>query len=754
MIFPDKFICYSENYSTFEKFVPAPLFRRKFTSKTHKKAELIITGLGFYRVFINETEITKGPLAPYISNPNDIVYYDIYDVYDLIVSGENAISVILGNGFQNNPGGAIWKFDEAPWRGSPRFALRLTLENDDGDIICIETDESFKTAESALIFDDYRSGEYYDARLEMNGWHKSDFDDSAWKNACRTESPRGEKRVCTAEPIAVKGEIKPISVTKTQDGFLFDFGVTDTGVCSLKINAHEGQKITLHYGEWLENGKLNMENLRFPKQTELQKQFVQRSVYICKNGYQEHIPSFIYNSFRYVLVSGITYEQATKDLLTFVVFSSDLKTAGGFKCSDEITNRLQAASVRSASSCFVYFPNDCPHREKNGWTADAALSCEYTLLNFRVENSYREWLRSVCKAQDSMGALPGIVPTAGWGFAWGNGPAWDQVIVEIPYRLYQYCGNTEVLRECADSIYNYVKYLSQKCDNDGLIAVGLGDWCPVRYNNSPVSPLVFTDSVISMEIFRKAAVIFGIINQQDRKAYCENEFTIMRSNIRKHLIDKDSLIAEGDCQTSQAMAIWYNVFNEDEKPGAFEQLLRMIEKTDGHMAVGVLGGRVIFHLLSSRGQSDLAFEMITRTDYPSYGNWIKRGATTLWEGFHEEGGYVDSMNHHFWGDISSWFIKDIAGIKYNEALKRQEELEIYPAFVEKLDYADAWHESPHGTVSVSWKRENGYVNLKATYPVGLNTRVCLPCGWKVISKQETDTGTEIICGKENRCEKI
>ena len=53
MIFPDKFICYSENYSTFEKFVPAPLFRRKFTAKTQKKAELIITGLGFYRAFIN-----------------------------------------------------------------------------------------------------------------------------------------------------------------------------------------------------------------------------------------------------------------------------------------------------------------------------------------------------------------------------------------------------------------------------------------------------------------------------------------------------------------------------------------------------------------------------------------------------------------------------------------------------------------------------------------------------------------------------
>ena len=363
MEFPDKFICFSEDYATFEKFVPAPLFRKTFNVKSHKKSEMIISGLGFYRAFINGTEISKGPLAPYISNPDDIIYYDRYDVSELITDGENVLSVILGNGFQNNPGGAIWEFDTAAWRSSPKLALRLTVQSENGEVKYIDADESFKTFESPIIFDDYRAGEYYDARLEIENWNKPGFDDSNWENACFTTSPKGEKRLCTAESIAVKEEIKPVCVTETKDGFLYDFGVTNTGVCRLRIDGVEGQEITLHYGEWLENGKLNMENLRFPKQTELQKEFVQRSRYICKNGLQEHTPSFIYNSFRYVLVNGITKEQAKKELLTFVVFYSDLKTAGGFGCSDDITNRLQTLSVRSASSCFVYFPNDCPHRD-------------------------------------------------------------------------------------------------------------------------------------------------------------------------------------------------------------------------------------------------------------------------------------------------------------------------------------------------------------------------------------------------------
>ena len=56
--------------------------------------------------------------------------------------------------------------------------------------------------------------------------------------------------------------------------------------------------------------------------------------------------------------------------------------------------------------------------------------------------------------------------------------------------------------------------------------------------------------------------------------------------------------------------------------------------------------------------------MITRPDYPSYGNWIARGATTLWELFQPEGSdRIGSLNHHFWGDISSWFTQALSGIR-------------------------------------------------------------------------------------------
>lgn len=133
-----------------------------------------------------------------------------------------------------------------------------------------------------------------------------------------------------------------------------------------------------------------------------------------------YIPSFTYHGFRYVLVKGITEEQATKDLLTYLATSSDTKAIGGFHCSDKTVNTLFEMIKRSDRSNFCYFPTDCPHREKNGWTGDASLSAAHMMLLYDTEKSWREWLCNVRKAQTDSGMLPGIVPTAGWGMNGGT----------------------------------------------------------------------------------------------------------------------------------------------------------------------------------------------------------------------------------------------------------------------------------------------------------------------------------------------
>lgn len=723
------FITATNNFNTFEEFVPAPYIRKIINTKDDVEANLTICVCGFYRIFINGIEITKGYLAPYISNTDDYVYYDKYRIK--LDKGENVIGIILGNGFQNNPGGYIWDFDKAPFRSAPKMALNIKYVDIDGEKIEILSDSSFKTFPSPIRSDDYRFGEIYDSNYEIAGWNEKYFDDSKWHSMLETTAPKGEYKLCEADPVIEISEIKAIDIFKENDGYVYDFGVSNSGVCRLCVNGEKGQKIELQHADLLKNGKFYVNNTWFVRDMnnwERDKNIVHKDIYICKGEVGEtYTPLFTYHGFRYVKVFGINDEQATPDLLTFIVIHSDIKSRGNFSCSDQIVNKLQEMTRRSDLSNFHYFPTDCPHREKNGWTADAALSCEQMLLNFEPERNYREWLYNIRKAQTIEGSLPGIVPTTGWGFEWGNGPAWDCVLAYLPYYTYVYRGETKMIKESVDSFMLYLKYLDSRKDENGLIHIGLGDWCHVG-RDEPKAPLDVTDTIISMDIANKMAFMFDIVGLEEHRDFAISISNNFKKSIRENLIDFNSMIVKGNCQSSQAMGLFYGIFEEEERNKAFNVLLDLIYETDEHIDVGVLGGRVIFHVLSEFGYSDLAYKMITRPDYPSYGNWIQRGATTLWENFDPD--FVDSPNHHFWGDISSWFIKNIAGLNYNPNKNDLHELVVKPSFISNINNANAYYYSCYGKISVSWERKNNIIILDINIPFEINATVKIDYGYK------------------------
>lgn len=738
----NKFIKATTEYNTFEKNVPAPYIRKSFVSDVKTIAKVVIAVCGFYELYINGKRYTKGFLAPYISNTDHYIYCDEYDIP--VDEGENVIGIILGNGFQNNPGGHIWDFDKAEFRSAPMVALTLTYKSAEGKKIVIESDTSFKVTESPIRSDDYRFGEYYDANFEISGWNQKGFDDSAWNNALETTPPKGELRLCTSEPIVKETELKPVEIIKDGDSYIYDFGQNNAGVCRLNIKGTKGQKVELQHGEMLKDEKLFLDNIWSVREYwERDKEIVHKDTYICKGEDEEtYTPTFTYHGFRYVKVSGITTEQATFDLLTYIVLHSDLKSRGGFTCSDEVANKLQEITRRSDISNFHYFPTDCPHREKNGWTADAALSCEHMLLNFNPEVSYREWLRNICKAQNEEGALPGIIPTGGWGFSWGNGPAWDCVLAYLPYYVYVYRGETDMIKESVQAFMAYLHYLTTQTDEDGLIHIGLGDWCHIG-GITPKAPLILTDSIMSMDIANKMSFMFDAVGMISERDYAKKIATNFKVAIRNNLIDFSTMTADGNCQTSQAMCIYYKVFTKEESPMAFQRLCEMIYDADDHMDVGVLGGRVIFHVLSQYGYSDLAYKMITRPDYPSYGNWLEKGATTLWERFYNDD-RMDSMNHHFWGDISAWFIKSLAGIQFNPQGNDITRVDIKPSFVTALNNAEGYYTAPSGKIVSSWKKKGDCVILTLQIPEAVKATAYLEKGYVF----DDGASSKVVCSGE------
>ncbi|MBQ7543173.1 MAG: family 78 glycoside hydrolase catalytic domain [Clostridia bacterium] len=753
MNFPQSFFAATKTCNTYEKHVPAPYVRKTFSVPEVTRAEILVSGLGFYDLYLNGSRITKGLLAPYISNPDDIVYFDRYDVTALLRNGANAVGLILGNGMQNCPGGAVWDFETARFRGVPRFAFRLTAALKNGEVFTLDADESFRTAPSGILFDDLRSGVFYDARQAIDGWCLPDFDDSAWQNVYRAESPRGEFRVCEADPIVVTEERAPVSVRRamlcekydprgkmrldteykfdlhSKPGMLYDFGVNTAGILRLRIRGEAGQRIIIQMCEFVNSkDEPSCQNINFYPPG-----YAQTDMYICRGeGEEVFEPAFTYHGFRYALVFGLKSQQAKPETLTMLVANSDLRARGGFECSDETMNRLGEMARRSDLANFYYFPTDCPHREKNGWTGDAATSAEHMLLTLTPEKSWREWLRNICRAQAPNGALPGIVPTGGWGFRWGNGPAWDNVLTELCWQMYRMRGDLEPAKECSESMLRYLSYISQARRPDGLVEIGLGDWLqPRRGAGDPVSPLYVTDSVIAMYIAEKTMRLMRALQLSAQADFAQSLYLSLRKAIRDNLIDFGTMTVRGNCQTSQAICLYYGVFEPGEKAEASRQLVRLVEEADGHLDCGMIGLRAVFHALSQCGRGDLAFRMITRRDYPSYGFFVEQGYTALPEEFTapEKLDDPNSLNHHFFGDVTSWFIQRVVGICVNPRNIGADRIDVAPDFLRALSFAKGYYIAPAGRVRVSWRREGTQIRLNIECPDAVVGDVVLPAGY-------------------------
>ncbi|MBQ7319812.1 MAG: family 78 glycoside hydrolase catalytic domain [Clostridia bacterium] len=717
-----QFICADTRVSSFAQPIPAPALRRAFTlERLPKSASLSICGLGFYGLFINGKEITKGPLAPYVSNPDHYCYYDTYDVTDALQLGENVIGVLLGNGFLNPFGGFVWNFHNVPWRCSPRLSLELCI-SDGESTFTLEADEHFRTHASPILFDEYRFGETYDARLSLGDWASPGYDDSDWADAILCDAPRGELRRSTAEPIAVTRRIAPVSVTATDGGYLYDFGVNTAGVSQLLLRAAtEGQCIRMTHGECLVDGKLSCANLTFSG-FPLYETHSYTNTYIAVDGAQLYTPRFVYHGFRYVFVEGLTEQQATADALTLLEMHSALAPLGDFCCSDDTVNRLYEMARISDLANFYYFPTDCPHREKNGWTGDASMSADHMVLMYDTSASFRQWLDNIRRAQLEDGTLPGIVPTHDWGYGVG-GPAWDSVLFNLPYVLCRYRGDVAVVRDNADAMVRYLEYALRRRDEHGTVAYGLGDWLPVGQPADQYdAPLYVTCSIMVIDVARKAAEMLRAIGRDEQADFAAGVAADMRSALRHRALDPETMLLEGNCQTCQAMAIYYDILDEQEKPLAFARLMELIREKDGSFDCGFLGMHTLFHVLSAFGETATAYRMITKKNYPSYAHLIETGETSLVEAFMPDGVSCGSHNHHFLGDIARWFTYVLAGLRPIDATT----VEICPDPVEDLTYAEAFYRFPAGVVRVRWDREGDGIALRVEVPEGITVRYNLP----------------------------
>ncbi len=524
----------------------------------------------------------------------------------------------------------------------------------------------------------------------------------------------------------VMREVRPVSVKSVKHGiYVVDMGQNMAGWISLKVRGDSGQVVKMRFGEMLNpDGTLNQLNInRHHREPDFQ-----IGEYILK-GKGEEIwePKFTYYGFQYIEISGYPGSLTIDDIIGKVVHTSFDK-AGSFSCSSEIINKILKAADWSYISNFLGYPTDCPQREKNGWTGDAHLAAETGLLTYKSQMAYTKWLLDCRDAQLENGLLPGIVPTSGWGYNLGDwvkdgfGPAWDGASIWIPWYLYAYSGDKSLLADHYLTMKKSVDYMTGKANNH-ILDIGLGDWVFIK----TYAPRDLTSTACYFDLVTKFARMAALVgNKQDADIYSRLAGNIKTAFNQKFYQSDKKTYANSE-QTSLAAALYFKLVPEADVQAVGATLSNVIVKNDTLLDCGVLGAKWIPHALSDNGYADIAYAIAKNKRYPGWGNWIEKGATTLWEDFNTESN-DNSRNHMFFGDIVHWCYETLAGItpdEYNPGFKH---FFIEPYFAGSLGFVSASHESMYGMITSEWKKTATGITLKIEIPVNTSSTVKLPKG--------------------------
>ncbi len=707
-------------------YQPASYFRKKFSAgKTILSARAYIAVAGLYELYINGEKIGNHRLDPMYTRFDRRNLYVTYDVTKQLQKGDNAVGVLLGNGWYNHQSMAVWDFHRAPWRNRPTFCMDLRITYADGSVETISTDLSWRKADSPITFNSIYTGEHYDARLEKRGWNTVNFDDSGWQGVNYRSAPSGNITAQQICPIRNVLKVPAKSMNKINEKtYVFDFGQNMSGVTQIKVAGKEGTEVRVKHGERLyENGRLDMSNIDVYYRGDKEKDPFQTDIIILSGkGEDEFMAKFNYKGFRYVEVTSSEPIELTQNSIVAYFMHSDVKLLGEIKTSSELINKLWQATNNAYLSNLMGYPTDCPQREKNGWTGDGHFAIETALYNYDGITVYEKWLADHRDEQQPNGVLPDIIPTGGWGYGTDNGLDWTSTIAIIPWNIYLFYGDSKLLYDCYDNIKRYVNYVDRTSANH-LTSWGRGDWVPVKTHSNKE----FTSSVyfyVDAKILAEAAKLF---KKNDDSEYYTKLAEEIKNAINDKYLDRKTGIYAGGSQTELSVALQWQIVPEDMIPVVAKNLYQKVEETNFHLDVGVLGAKAILNALSKNGYPDAAYKVAAQDTYPSWGWWIVNGATTLLENWDLKAERDISNNHMMFGEIGGWFFKGLGGIFPDPDAPGFKHIIMRPNFVKELKHFESSHESPYGKIISRWEWKNrNTISYTANIPANSNATLYLP----------------------------
>ena len=705
-----------------------PLFRRDFSVKKNLEQALVfVSGLGHYELYLNGQKVGTDFLTPGWTDYDSCSFYNTYDITNEVMSGKNALGIMLGNGFYIVPNSGYRKLITA--YGNPKMILKLQLIYQDGSSETVVSDEKWKTSESPIIYSSIFAGETYDARLEQDGWDSPGFNGSQWKDALIVNAPSKNLLPEMDYPLKICDilEVKTIRlIDQSEKSFLYDFGQNASGIIELAVKGTQGDTIRMIPGE------LIRENLEAEQKASGGPFYF---TYILKgDGIEIWRPRFTYYGFRYVQVEGAVPDSSSEktDLpriisLKFLHTRNSAPEQGTFSTSFDLFNQINWLIKWAIRSNLQSVVTDCPHREKLGWLEQTYLMGEGIHYNYDIYHLYNKLIDDMITAQTAEGLVPDIVPEyTEFSRGFRDSPEWGSAAVILPWLVYKWYGDFVPMEKAWTMMTRYVEYLNGKSD-DHILSHGLGDWYdlgPKHPGPAQLTPRALTATAIYYYDVVLLSEMAGILGKKEEIHFYKQWSEEIKQAFNNEFFDPDIYLYSTGSQTAIAMPLAINLVPEDMRSKVEKTLIESINNSGKALTAGDVGFHFLVRALHEAGADEVLFEMNARDDVPGYGFQLKKGATALTESWAALE-WV-SNNHLMLGHLMEWFYAGLGGISQKENSIVYKEVLIAPRIIDAIESAEATFESPYGRIVSRWEKSEGAVEINIQIPANSIAIVKLP----------------------------
>ncbi|MCK5777117.1 MAG: alpha-L-rhamnosidase, partial [Bacteroidales bacterium] len=302
------------------------------------------------------------------------------------------------------------------------------------------------------------------------------------------------------------------------------------------------------------------------------------------------------------------------------------------------------------------------------------------------------------------------------------------------WTLYQAYGDIRILEQQYESVKACVDYETSKADEDGVWREGtgfegelshFGDWLAYSTENAEFPGATTDKDLIATAYYAYSSntlsKITAIIGKSDDEKKYKAQYEKIKRAFKTEFITSSGRLSS-NTQTAYVLALSFGLIPDELIESSAAYLAKDVDHLK-HLTTGFLGTPLLMQALCDAGYEDLAFMLINRKVFPSWLYPVTLGATTIWERWDSQrpdgtfnGDTMNSFNHYAYGAVGSWLYNYVAGIRIDENISGYKRIIIKPTIGGGLTFASSTHESMYGTISSSWKIENGKVTMQVEVP--------------------------------------